>query len=86
VGKVKAVQGDIQLPGIGLSQSDRARLMRSVDVIIHCAADIRLEPTIQETLQVSTHTLAPHAVLGSSCCALAQGKVMLLCTVGSRGC
>lgn len=53
VSKVKAIQGDIQLPGLGLSQSDRSKLLRNVDVIIHCAADIRLEPTIHETLQVT---------------------------------
>jgi hypothetical protein len=52
VAKVKAVQGDIQLPGLGLSPADRVKLERSVDIIIHCAADIRLEPTIQETLLV----------------------------------
>ncbi len=52
VDKVKAVQGDIQLPGLGLSAADRAALCKSVHVIVHCAADIRLEPTIQESLQV----------------------------------
>ncbi|KIZ03988.1 hypothetical protein MNEG_3968 [Monoraphidium neglectum] len=67
VGKVKAVQGDIQLPGIGLSQSDRARLMRSVDVIIHCAADIRLEPTIQETLQANFEGTRAILELAASC-------------------
>lgn len=52
ISKVQAVEGDIQLPGLGLSQAMRSRLARSVDYIIHCAADIRLEPTIHETLQV----------------------------------
>ena len=53
VAKVGAVAGDIQLPGLGLSPSDRACLTErsgGVDFIVHCAADIRLEPTIRETL------------------------------------
>jgi len=52
VSKVKAVAGDCQMPGLGISPVDRATLQKSVNVIIHCAADIRLEPSIQETLQV----------------------------------
>eukprot|EP00879_Flechtneria_rotunda_P002270 GHRR01002461.1.p1 GENE.GHRR01002461.1~~GHRR01002461.1.p1 ORF type:complete len:664 (+),score=233.63 GHRR01002461.1:802-2793(+) len=42
--------GDISLPGLGLSPVDRAQLLGTVDFIIHCAADIRLEADIQETL------------------------------------
>ncbi len=35
------------MPGLGLSPSDRAALSSSVNFIIHCAADIRLEADIQ---------------------------------------
>mgnify|MGYP001806964070 CR=1 FL=1 len=45
--KVVVVGGDISLPGLGLSPSDRAALSSSVNFIIHCAADIRLEADIQ---------------------------------------
>lgn len=45
--KVKVVGGDISLPGLGLSVSDRATLVSSVNIIVHCAADIRLEADIQ---------------------------------------
>eukprot|EP00882_Tetradesmus_deserticola_P005979 GHRQ01006295.1.p1 GENE.GHRQ01006295.1~~GHRQ01006295.1.p1 ORF type:complete len:319 (+),score=59.94 GHRQ01006295.1:134-958(+) len=48
--KVQVVGGDISLPGLGLSAADRATLLSSVDYIVHCAADIRLEADIQETL------------------------------------
>lgn len=49
--KVKVVGGDISLPGLGLSPADRAVLVGSVNFIVHCAADIRLEADIQ----VSSH-------------------------------
>eukprot|EP00775_Hariotina_reticulata_P012149 gene12149-12287_t len=48
--KVCAVGGDISQAGLGLAVEDRAMLLSSLDFIIHCAADIRLEADIQETL------------------------------------
>ncbi|KAF6261123.1 male sterility protein-domain-containing protein [Scenedesmus sp. NREL 46B-D3] len=48
--KVQVMGGDISLPGLGMSAADRATLLSSVDYIVHCAADIRLEADIQETL------------------------------------
>ncbi|WIA40444.1 hypothetical protein OEZ86_013801 [Tetradesmus obliquus] len=48
--KVQVMGGDMSLPGLGLSPADRTALLSSVDFIVHCAADIRLEADIQETL------------------------------------
>ena len=45
--KVKVVEGDISLPGLGLSAAHRDTLVNSLNFIIHCAADIRLEADIQ---------------------------------------
>jgi fatty acyl-CoA reductase len=47
------VAGDVLQPGLGLSESDLETLQREVDTIIHCAADIRLESPIQETLRAN---------------------------------
>jgi thioester reductase-like protein len=47
VSKVSAVGGDISQAGLGLAVEDRAMLLSSLDFIIHCAADIRLEADIQ---------------------------------------
>lgn len=49
--KVVAVAGDISVPGLGLSPEDLATLEREANFIIHSAADIRLEPPMQETLR-----------------------------------
>jgi thioester reductase-like protein len=45
--KVHVIGGDISMPGLGLSAADRTTLLSSVDFIVHCAADIRLEADIQ---------------------------------------
>jgi thioester reductase-like protein len=41
--RVRAVRGDLLEPGLGLSADERARLMASVDRIVHCAASISFE-------------------------------------------
>jgi hypothetical protein len=45
--KVAAVAGDLSEPGLGLSAADREALAANVDIVIHSAADIRLEAPIQ---------------------------------------
>lgn len=49
--RVQAVEGDLTLPGLGLSQADAATLRREVSVVIHCAADIELDAQVHKTLR-----------------------------------
>ena len=49
--KVQAVEGDLTLPGLGLSAADAESITREVNVIIHCAADIELDAQVQKTLR-----------------------------------
>jgi NAD(P)-dependent dehydrogenase (short-subunit alcohol dehydrogenase family) len=51
--KVTAVAGDLGQPGLGLSPEDLRALAGSVDILIHSAADIRLEAPIQETMRAN---------------------------------
>jgi thioester reductase-like protein len=64
VQKVHVVSGDISLPCLGLSAADRATLVHSVDFVIHCAADIRLEADIQ----VSPATTASAGIRSTDSC------------------
>jgi thioester reductase-like protein len=57
--KVHVVSGDISLPALGLSDADRATLLHSVDYIIHCAADIRLEADMQVNSSKCSSTQPP---------------------------
>lgn len=66
--KVRVVGGDINMPGLGLSSTDRKRLLGCVNYIIHCAADIRLEADIQETLTANFEgTRAVLELAGATC-------------------
>ncbi|KAI8467766.1 MAG: male sterility protein-domain-containing protein [Monoraphidium minutum] len=50
VSKVIAVEGDLGLPNLGLSPAAASEISDRVDVVIHSAADIRLEVAIHDTL------------------------------------
>jgi nucleoside-diphosphate-sugar epimerase len=60
------VAGDVLQPGLGLSERDQETLHDEVDTIIHCAADIRLEAPIQETLRANFK--GSERVLELACC------------------
>lgn len=49
--KVQAVEGDLTLPGLGLSAVNAERVRREVNIIIHCAADIELDAPVHKTLK-----------------------------------
>lgn len=49
--KVQAVEGDLCLPGLGLSEADRQQLLEEVQHVIHCAANIELDADIQKSLK-----------------------------------
>lgn len=49
--KVHAVEGDLRHPNLGLSDQDLQVLKSKVHIVLHCAADIRVEPSAQESLR-----------------------------------
>jgi len=51
--KVTAVAGDLSEEGLGLSAADAQTLIDNVKILIHAAADIRLEAPIQETMRAN---------------------------------
>lgn len=50
-GRVRVVEGDLCLPGLGLSADDAQRLCSEVGCVIHCAANIELDARIHWSLQ-----------------------------------
>jgi thioester reductase-like protein len=51
--RVSAVRGDLLEPGLGLSVADRARLVATVDRIIHCAASISFDLPLHEAREIN---------------------------------
>lgn len=48
-GRVHAVAGDLSLPGLGLSLSDRQRLGSEVEQILHCGASTDFSTTLEDS-------------------------------------
>ncbi len=54
VGRVRAVAGDVSLDGLGLSAGDRESLIEGVGSVLHCAASISFDNTLEEARAVNT--------------------------------
>lgn len=79
LGKVRALPGDITLPGLGLSPRTTQQLQSELHFILHTAADIRLEVDIHSALQ--SNYVGTAAVLQ-----LASGSRQLRALVHTSSC
>ncbi|XP_026686569.1 fatty acyl-CoA reductase wat-like [Diaphorina citri] len=51
--KVSAVAGDCSLPGLGLSETDRATLVKQVNIVFHGAATVRFDEHIKMAVKIN---------------------------------
>jgi thioester reductase-like protein len=51
--RVSVVRGDLLQPGLGLSDEDRARLVASVERIVHCAASISFDLPLTQAREIN---------------------------------
>eukprot|EP00879_Flechtneria_rotunda_P031250 GHRR01034120.1.p1 GENE.GHRR01034120.1~~GHRR01034120.1.p1 ORF type:complete len:198 (+),score=59.87 GHRR01034120.1:364-957(+) len=63
--KATALEADVTLPDLGLSATQYADIQQQLHIIIHCAADIRLEVNIHSALK--TNYGGTQAVLQLAC-------------------
>jgi thioester reductase-like protein len=56
--RVRALRGDLLRADLGLSAPDRARLIGSVDRIIHCAASISFELPLEKAREINVEGVA----------------------------
>jgi thioester reductase-like protein len=52
-GRLTAVAGDIEEPGLGLSEETAQRLRRDVTTVLHCAASVSFELPLEESRRVN---------------------------------
>jgi fatty acyl-CoA reductase len=45
--KVIAIDGDITIPGLGLSEPDRQLLINHTNVVFHCAASVKFDDPLK---------------------------------------
>jgi thioester reductase-like protein len=51
--RLSAVAGDIEQPGLGLSEVNRERLARDVTTVVHCAASVSFDLSLEESRRVN---------------------------------
>lgn len=51
--KVSAIAGDVSLPGLGISSSDRQKLADEVNIVLHAAATIRFDEHIRTAININ---------------------------------
>jgi len=56
--RVRAMQGDIELPGLGLSDEDKAVLSSQVEVVLHCAATVRFDENLSAAISMNVGAVA----------------------------
>ena len=51
--KVVAIEGDINLPGLGISDEDMKRLVKDVSIVFHSAATIRFDEPLRTAVNLN---------------------------------
>jgi len=52
---VVLIVGDVSVDGLGLSQIDRSMLIDKVDIVLHCAANVKFVVGFKEIINANTH-------------------------------
>jgi thioester reductase-like protein len=65
--RLTAVAGDIEQPGLGLSEETRERLRREVTTVLHCAASVSFDLPLDESRSVNVEGTRRMLELARSC-------------------
>lgn len=52
--KIHIIKGDVTLDDLGMDETDRAELEQNVNVVFHCAANVRFDQPIKEAVNMNT--------------------------------
>ena len=52
--KIRAVKGDVSIDGFGMDLKDEAELIEKVNIVFHCAANVRFDLKLKEAINFNT--------------------------------
>lgn len=53
--KIVPIEGDCSLPGLGISESDRRKLIDNCEIILHAAATVRFDEKLKLALAINVN-------------------------------
>lgn len=53
--KIVPIEGDCSLPGFGISESDRRKLIENVQIIFHAAATVRFDEKLKLAVAINVN-------------------------------
>lgn len=53
--KIVPIEGDCSLPGLGISESDRRKLIENCQIIFHAAATVRFDEKLKLALAINVN-------------------------------
>lgn len=59
--KIRVVKGDVSVDGLDLSENDENELIDNVNLVFHCAANVRFDLTLKQAIHMNTN--GTHRVL-----------------------
>lgn len=52
--KLKVVKGDVSIDGLGINEADKERLLKTIEIVFHCAANVRFDQAIKDAVNLNT--------------------------------
>lgn len=52
--KIRPVKGDVSIDGLGLNDQDRQELINTINVVFHCAANVRFDQPLKDAVNMNT--------------------------------
>jgi alcohol-forming fatty acyl-CoA reductase len=67
ISKIKIIQGDCSLLGLGISDEDRKFIVNNVSLVYHCAATTRFDEKLKSAVELNTRGTLEMIKLGLEC-------------------
>ena len=52
--KIRVVKGDVSIDGFGMEEKDEVELIKNVNIVFHCAANVRFDHKLKEAINLNT--------------------------------
>jgi alcohol-forming fatty acyl-CoA reductase len=79
--KIKVVEGDCAVVGLGLSDEDRKDIIENVEIIYHSAATVKFDEKLKRAIELNTRGAYEMTKLGLEC-----KKLLIYCHISTAYC